>query len=205
MTALEIIEGQLAIEVVGIGNPVFDFFISKTLACKLKRKALKQIAQGSVIRVGELNRLARIQKIGDGVVIYPLLERMNVALIERPNGIAKRIPIVAGVDPATATWRIAIRNRYGVGKAIVNTGKRASRAVVSKRDLLIVQVYVRWLHITMNNAELSVKQVNRMTQLRNHAAFDHVLATGTIAKTGSLGSDGNIPKLGSYGPHFGRT
>ena len=56
----------------------------------------------------------------------------------------------------------------------------------------------------MNDAELSVKQVNRMTQLRNHAAFDHMLATGTVAKTGSLGSDGNIPKLGSYGPHFGR-
>ena len=56
----------------------------------------------------------------------------------------------------------------------------------------------------MDDAKLGVQQVNRLAQLRNHATFNHMLATGSIAETSSLGSDGNIPKLRSGGPYYGR-
>ena len=108
MAALEIEGGQLTIEVIGVSDPVFNFFVSEALVCKLKRKALKQIAQGSVIRVGELSRLTRFLKLEKRVVLQTLIERVDITLIKSPNGITKRIPIVARVDHSAVTRRIPI-------------------------------------------------------------------------------------------------
>ena len=52
--------------------------------------------------------------------------------------------------------------------------------------------------------KLGMEQLDCLAELGNHAALNHILATGTIKKACGQRRNGNIPQLRSRSPHFGR-